>query len=195
MIKKILNTRLLAVTFCWYSCTPPLEGAGGPYSLFWHLPALSLPECDREASVVYVAPPATAQKEKTATGENIADTWTICSSGELLIAPVPLLFALAYLTLCSARYECRNPSAVCGKFSGDFLFFAFCVDCPPAPDFPGQKMATMNIQLSKQNVGEPWGFRLQGGQDFRQQLQIKKVRITYREQRSRRHGGKMYERL
>ncbi|XP_022322231.1 PDZ and LIM domain protein 1-like [Crassostrea virginica] len=36
-------------------------------------------------------------------------------------------------------------------------------------------MATMNIQLSKQNVGEPWGFRLQGGQDFRQQLQIKKV--------------------
>lgn len=33
----------------------------------------------------------------------------------------------------------------------------------------------MNIQLNKQNVGEPWGFRLQGGQDFRQQLMIKKV--------------------
>ncbi|XP_048730492.1 PDZ and LIM domain protein 1-like [Ostrea edulis] len=36
-------------------------------------------------------------------------------------------------------------------------------------------MATMNIQLSKQSVGDPWGFRLQGGQDFRQQLMIKKV--------------------
>ncbi|XP_061178063.1 PDZ and LIM domain protein 1-like [Saccostrea echinata] len=36
-------------------------------------------------------------------------------------------------------------------------------------------MTTMNIQMSKQNVMEPWGFRLQGGQDFRQQLTIKKV--------------------
>lgn len=41
--------------------------------------------------------------------------------------------------------------------------------------FTLSKMATMNIQLNKQNVGEPWGFRLQGGQDFRQQLMIKKV--------------------
>ena len=31
------------------------------------------------------------------------------------------------------------------------------------------------VQLSRQSAGEPWGFRLQGGRDYRQQLCVKKV--------------------
>lgn len=79
------------------------------------------------------------------------------------------------MTLCNGSNECRKiPKftrslwglGIFGSF--DFFYQCFIV-------LLCQKMATMNIQLNKQNVGEPWGFRLQGGQDFRQQLMIKKV--------------------
>ena len=37
--------------------------------------------------------------------------------------------------------------------------------------------APVTIQLQRMSTMQPWGFRLQGGQDFRQELSIKKVEI------------------
>ncbi len=36
-------------------------------------------------------------------------------------------------------------------------------------------MATVTIQLQRMHPSQPWGFRLQGGQDFREELSVKKV--------------------
>ena len=33
----------------------------------------------------------------------------------------------------------------------------------------------VTVQLQRMSTMQPWGFRLQGGQDFRQELSIKKV--------------------
>ena len=42
----------------------------------------------------------------------------------------------------------------------------------PAP------MGTMaNINLQRNDTNQPWGFRLQGGKDFRMELSVKKVLI------------------
>ncbi len=36
-------------------------------------------------------------------------------------------------------------------------------------------MSTVTIQLQRMHPNQPWGFRLQGGQDFREELSVKKV--------------------
>ncbi|XP_067655944.1 PDZ and LIM domain protein 4-like isoform X1 [Haliotis asinina] len=36
-------------------------------------------------------------------------------------------------------------------------------------------MATTTVQIQRRSVQEPWGFRLQGGSDYRMALCIKKV--------------------
>eukprot|EP00918_Siedleckia_nematoides_P062437 GHVU01136152.1.p1 GENE.GHVU01136152.1~~GHVU01136152.1.p1 ORF type:complete len:111 (+),score=8.47 GHVU01136152.1:370-702(+) len=36
-------------------------------------------------------------------------------------------------------------------------------------------MATVQIQIQRQGPMQPWGFRLQGGRDFRMELSVKKV--------------------
>ncbi len=44
----------------------------------------------------------------------------------------------------------------------------------------------VTVQIQRSSTMQPWGFRLQGGQDFRQELSIKKV--NFRESRRQRVG-------
>ncbi|ELU01475.1 hypothetical protein CAPTEDRAFT_222852 [Capitella teleta] len=48
----------------------------------------------------------------------------------------------------------------------------------PQQQAGGQAGAIVSVQIQRMDPNQPWGFRLSGGTDFRQELQIKKVDKT-----------------